>query len=243
MRTLIRPAFPRHPLFLLPLLLLFLGTTPAPPDAAEIARRHVEAIGGKARWQRVQSLVIKGSSSFASFVWVWKGPGKVRTEERDDQYSGKTLVTAFDGTSGWISNPFRGPDYGVPHKLTPEELRAWQTGLILRSDLLDLPAQGAQLRLLGQEAVGGQPAWKLSLERTGYDPVTLWIDAKTFLLVQRARKTKSPWGGEGTNRTRFGDYRNVGGVLIAHSTGETRYVVEVNPPIDDALFRPPQPLK
>jgi hypothetical protein len=168
----------------------------------------------------------------------------VRTEERDNTYSGKTLITAYDGTSGWISNPFRGPNQGVPRKMTPEELRRWQTGLAIRSDLLDLPDGGADLKLLGQENVNGRPAYKLSLTRPGYDPVTLWIDTTSYLLVQRARTNKTPWGGpDATIPVRIGDYRNVQGVMIAHTTGETRYVVEVNPKIDDALFKPPQPLK
>jgi len=233
----------RRTSLLFPILLFLVGATPSAPDAGEIARRHVEAIGGKARWQRVQSLLVKGSSTFASFVWVWKAPGKVRTEERDDQYSGKTLITAFDGSSGWISNPFRGPKAGVPRRLDAEELRRWQNGLAIRSDLLDLPESGVKMDLLGQETIEGRAAWKLSLARAGQDPVLLWIDTQSYLIVQRARTVKSPWGAEELSRTRFGDYRNVQGVLIAHSTGETRYVVEVNPPIEDALFQPPQPLK
>jgi hypothetical protein len=231
---------------LFPLVLpavLLLGATPPPPDANEIVRRHIEAIGGKARWQKVQSLLMKGSSSFGSYVWVWKQPGKVRTEEKDTQYSGNTLITAFDGTEGWISNPFRGPNKGVPHRMSSEELRRWQTGLAIRSDLLDLP-EGSEVKLLGQDSVKGQPAaYKLSVTRPGLDPVLLWIDASSYLIVRRARAIKAPWGSEGTIPVQIGDYRKIDGVLIAHATGETRYVVEVNPQIDDALFRPPQPLK
>ena len=230
-------------LLLIPMALLLLGANSATPDANEIARRHVEAIGGKARWQGVQSLLIKGTSSFSSTVWVWKQPGKVRTEERDNAYTGKTLITAYDGTSAWISNPFRGPNQGVPRKMTDEELRRWQTGLLIRSDLLDLPAQGAELKLLGKEDVRGKPAWKLSVTRPGYDPVLLWIDSGSYLIVKRARTNKTPWGPEATIPVTISDYRNVQGLMIPHATGETRYVVEVNPKIDDALFKPPQPLK
>jgi hypothetical protein len=225
------------------MLLVFLGATPAPPDAKEIARRHVDAIGGRERWQHVQSLMVKGTSSFASFTWVWKQPGKVRTEERDNTYSGKTLTTAFDGTTAWITNPFRGPNAGVPRRMTADELRRWQTGLAIRSDLLDLPEAGSELRLLGQESINGHPAWKLGVRRPGLDPVLLWIDTESFLVVQRARMTKTPWGAEETIPVRLGDYRNVQGLMIAHSSGETRYVVAVNPQVDDTLFQPPQPLR
>lgn len=223
-------------------LLLLTGTSAPPPDVNEIVRRHLDAIGGKARWQKVQSLLIKGSNSFGSYVWVWKQPGKVRTEEKDNEYSGNTLITAFDGKEGWTSNPFRGPNKGVPHKLSPEELRRWQSGLAIRSDLLDLPPQ-SDLKLLGQENVSGQPAYKLSVTRPGSDPVLLWIDANSYLIVQRGRETKSPWGGQGVIPVHIGDYRKIDGVLIAHSTGETKYVVQVNAEIDDALFAPPAPLR
>ena len=227
----------------LPFALFLLGVAAPPPDPREIVRRHLDAIGGKARWDRVQSLLAKGTNSYSTVTFVWKQPGKVRTEERDTQYSGKTLVTAFDGQEGWMSNPFRGPNKGVPHLMSPDELRRWQAGLVFRSDLLDLPEQGVELKYLGRENVGGQPAFKLSLKRPDRDPVLLWIDAQSYLIVMRARTTASPWGGEGSIPVRIGDYRNVQGLLIPHATGETHYVVEVNPQIDDALFEPPQPLK
>ncbi|HYK03522.1 MAG TPA: hypothetical protein VE974_17325 [Thermoanaerobaculia bacterium] len=233
----------RRPFLLFPMLLLLLGNAGAQPDANEIVRRHLDAIGGKARWQKVESLLLKGTNSVSTFTWVWKRPGMIRTEERDTAYSGKTLITAYDGKLGWISNPFRGPDYGVPRKMDAEELRAWQTGLLIRSDLLDMPAKGAELKLLGREKVGNKPAYKLSLKRPGHDEILLWIDAASYLLVQRARNAKMPWGGEKLFPVQLGDYRNVEGVMIAHSTGETRYVVQVNPAIDDVLFKPPQPLK
>jgi hypothetical protein len=225
------------------LLLLFpilAGTTAAPPSPDEIVRRHVAAIGGSTRWQSVRALLVRGSSSYGSFTWLWKSPDRMRSEELDDVYSGKKLVTAFDGRTGWISDPFKGSP--APRRLAAGELQSWQTGFPLRSDLLDLPAHGAELKVVAEEKIGGREAWKLSLRRQGRDEVLLWIDAQSYLLVQRSRKLATPWGGEEVVATPFGDYRNVQGVMIPHSVGATRCFVEVNPEIADALFLPPQPL-
>jgi outer membrane lipoprotein-sorting protein len=222
--------------------LILCGGGAAPlPDAAEIVRQHVEAIGG-ARWQNVQSLVVKGSGSYAAFTWAWKRPGKFRTEERDETYSGKTLVTGFDGVVGWTSNPLLGP--ATPRRLTPTEMQRWLSGVIVRSDLLDLPAKGADLTLLGQENVNSRMAYKLSLNRPGRDTVLLWIDTQSYLLVQRGRKVKPPWGGAETLRvTPLSDYRSVQGLLIPHRVGDTRCLVQVNPDLGDSLFAPPPELR
>jgi outer membrane lipoprotein-sorting protein len=217
------------------------GTESASPDAGEIVRRHIEAIGGKARWHSVQTLLVRGNASFASFTWVWKSPSKMRTEERDTTYTQKTVITAFDGSTGWIINPFKGE--AAPRRLAPEELRRWQNNFLIRSDLLDLPDRGVDLRLLGRERVGERDAYKLSLRRDGRDDVLLWIDAQSFLLVQRARRVQAPWGGEQTITTPLSDYRQVEGLLIPHTIGPTRCAVEVNPEIGDELFDPPQPLR
>ena len=211
----------------------------ATPDVDEIVRRHVAAIGGAARWQSVDSLVVRGSGEYGTFTWVWKRPGKMRTEEREVE-GGRTLVTAYDGTTGWQSNPFRQP---TPKKLDSGELQRWQNGVAIRSDLLDLPAKGATLSLLGQEKVNGRNAYKLSLKRSGRGDVQLWIDAESFLLVQRARTTAAPWGEIKTVATALRDYRNVNGVMIPHLIGDTKLVTEVNAAIDDALFAPPQTLR
>jgi hypothetical protein len=212
----------------------------APPDAGEIVRRHLAAIGG-ARWEKVQSLLVKGSGPFGSFVWVWKRPDKFRSEEHDDHYSGKTLVTAFDGAKGWTSDPFRGP--AEPRRMGPGELQRWKTGFVVLSDLLDLPASGVDVKVVGQETVQQRSAWKLSVNRPGRDEVTLWIDTQTYLLLQRARTLTAPWGETRTVVTPFTDYRTVDGVLIAHAVGDTRCVVAVNADVSDAMFLPPQPLE
>ncbi len=220
--------------------LLIAQTTPeATPSAAEIARRHVEAIGGAARWQSVRTLLIRGTNPILSYVWVWKAPDKLRTEERDETYTHNTLITAFDGSVGWRSNSFQGS--GAPRRLQGDELGRWMSGLMVRSDLLDVPP-GAELTVAGVEKIGGREAYKLSLRRPGRDEVLLWIDTHSFLLVQRARRLKTPWGEEKSMATPLGDYRNVQGLMIAHLIGETRCAVEVNPEISDALFQPPQPL-
>lgn len=231
-----------HAVYLAVSMVLFLVSLPvygATLSVDEIVRRHIDAIGGKAQWAKVHSLLIRGSGPYAETTWIWKEPGKVRTEERDPGGSG-AVITASDGTRAWISNTFRGP--ATPRRMAPEELRRWQTGLAIRSDLLDLP-RSAKLTLLGQEKVNGQDAYKLSLQRDDRDEVLLWIDAKTFLLVQRARTANAPMGGPKTVATPLTDYRRVEGVMIPHAIGETLLIVEVNPEIPDKTFDPDASLK
>lgn len=217
--------------------LVSLAVAAATPDVDEIVRRHLTAIGGAARWQSIDSLVVRGAGEYGNFTWVWKRPGKMRTEERERD-GAVPLVTAYDGSVGWQTNPFRS---GAPKKLGAPELQRWQSGVAIRSDLLDL--KGATLSLVGREKVAGRDAYKLSLEHPGRGDVFLWIDAESYLLVQRARTAAAPWGEVKTVATPLRDYRNVNGVMIPHLIGGTKLVTEVNAAIDDALFAPPQTLR
>lgn len=224
------------------LLVLVLTGGAAPlPDVSTIVERHLDAIGGADQWRQVNSLLVRGKDSFGTFVWLWMRPNKVRTEERDDANGGKTLVMSFDGTTAWTTNPFKGT--ADPRKLTETERRRWETGLAIRSDLLDLPQKGVTLSLLGEESVSGRRAYKLSVVQPGRDEVLLWIDAETYLLLQRARNVVAPWGTVRVVTTVFSDYRRVQGVLVPHTFGTTSCLVEVNPELDDDAFRPPHPLR
>lgn len=225
--------------FLFALALLTAGAAP-PPDVATIVQRHIDAIGGAERWRQVHSMMVRGKDSFATFVWLWKSPNKVRTEERDDANGGKTLVMSFDGSTAWMTNPFKGT--ADPRKLTDAERRRWDSGLAIRSDLLDLPREGAPLKLLGEETLRGRRTYKLLLAQPGHDDVLLWIDAETYLLVQRARNVVAPWGETRLVTTVLSDYRPVEGVLLPHKFGTTTCFIEVNPELDDETFRPPQAL-
>lgn len=223
------------------LLVLALTTAAAPaPDVKTIVQRHIDAIGGAERWSQVDSLLIKGVTEYGTFLWRWKAPDRLRTDEVEERYgNGQTLVTAFDGSTAWISNPFQS---ATPRRMNDAERRRWAPGVAVRSDLLDLP-KGADVTLLGEEKLGGRSAYKLSVKRPGEDPVTVWIDAQSYLVVQRARSVKAPWGELRTVTTPLSDYRLVDGVLVAHQLGKTPLRVEVNPELDDAAFRPPQPLR
>lgn len=223
-----------------PLLFLLLTAATPSPDVDTIVARHIDAIGGAARWRNVQSMMVVGSSNYANFVWMWKSPDRMRTEEQEKEETARTLVTSFDGTTAWMENPFKGA--AKPRKLTPVERRHWETGVAIRSDLLELPGKGITLKLLGEEMVDGRRAHKLSLVRPGRDEVLLWIDAESFLLLQRSRNVIAPWGGVQAATTRLSDYRKVKGVLVAHKIGTTNCLVEVNPELDDDAFRPAQPL-
>jgi outer membrane lipoprotein-sorting protein len=223
---------------LLLVVALTVGAAPA-PAVNTIVQRHIDAIGGAERWRKVDSLLVRGKDSIATFVWLWKSPNRVRTEERDDAHGGKTLVMSFDGTTAWTTNPFKGT--ADPRKLTNAERRRWETGLAIRSDLLDVPP-GTKLKLLGEEKAGGRKAYKLSLVRPGRDEVWLWIDAESYLLLQRARNIVTPWGAEELATTELSDYRSVQGVLVPHRFGTTKCLVEVNPELNDDAFRPPHPL-
>ena len=79
--------------------------TAAAQTVDEIVARNLEALGGRAALDRVQSirqtsqLVLPGSE--ARIVIYAKRPNLIREEIR---IAGQTVVQAFDGSTGWTLN-------------------------------------------------------------------------------------------------------------------------------------------
>ena len=127
--------------------LVSLAVAAATPDVDEIVRRHLTAIGGAARWQSIDSLVVRGAGEYGNFTWVWKRPGKMRTEERERD-GAVPLVTAYDGSVGWQTNPFRS---GAPKK-------PWGCRILRRRRGLRLPGQVVRPRAHGRSGRPGTRA-------------------------------------------------------------------------------------
>ena len=90
-----------------------LGLVAGPAAAAtldEVLARHERARGGKARWEAVRSLTLKGEqetfSLVSPFTLIRAQPGRMRWEY---DALGKPTVVAWDGEAGWWIEPLFGP--------------------------------------------------------------------------------------------------------------------------------------
>ncbi len=174
-----------------------------------------------------------------------KRPNMIRM---DVTLQGVTIVQAYDGKTGWQINPMQGRKN--PEPLPEEALRQMDLQAdVDGSPLVDYKAKGSTAELIGKDKVEGADAYKIRLTLKTGDSMVIYIDAERFLEVKIENRMKTR-GTEIESESTVGDYRDVGGLMIAHAMqGGQKGVpqkqkmiiqkVELNVPIEDARFKMP----
>lgn len=215
----------------------------------DVLANYYEAIGGLEAWKSVQSMKLTGRMTMragmeAPFTQTLKRPGKIRVEFT---MQGMTAIRAYDGATAWMLMPFRGS--AEPEVMPPE----MAGGLIQDADidgpLVGYEEDGHQLELAGLTETEGTPAYKLEVTLKGGEVEYWYLDAEYFIPI-RIEGTREFRGNVREFATTLSDYKEVGGLMIAHSiqTGgagpgrgmvETIDQVELNVEVDDAIFAMP----
>ena len=102
----------------------------------------------------------------------------------------------------------------------------------------------------GKEEVEGTPVFKLKLTKKNGKIIYFFIDAENFIELKSQMTRTIGEGQEMTLETFFGDYKEVAGVMSAHSlkmkmngNDQGNIVVdsiEYNVPLDDNFFKMPK---
>ncbi|MEQ1505977.1 MAG: hypothetical protein ABMB14_27335 [Myxococcota bacterium] len=222
--------------------------------AAVVVDHNVEGRGGEQRLRAVTALRFTGRMDVGRgvqvpFVLEQKLPDKMRLEFTLD---GQTAIQCTTGDAGWKVVPFRGAS--EPEPMTPDELREVADFASPSGLLFDHAARGIRVRVVGRDAVDGQPADLLALTLPGGAERRVWVDAQTGLerkveatrtLGQRTLRVETTYADwqptpEGLQIARRQETRTEGDPAAHALTIET---VQVNPSIDDARFAPPAPLR
>ena len=229
------------------------GTAPA-ETVDQVLARYLQARGGSERIHAVQTLRLTGRMTLpdveAPLVLELKRPNRMRTEF---VFQGRTAVRDYDGQKAWMVLPVPGLDQA--QAMSPEEARdAREQADIDLSPLVDPEAKGYAVDLLGREAgLGGKEAWKLRVRAREGQARTMYLDAKTCLVV-RIEESRTLDGKEEEFVTTVGDYRTVAGLVFPYAIevgpkkgGEPQKFrfdrIEVNVPLDDSRFVMPAPSK
>lgn len=215
----------------------------------EIVAKALAARGGVPAIKAIKTERLTGHISFAqappgSFLVEIKRPGKMREEIG---FGAKTLIQTTDGTSGWKLMTATGTD--APVALTAGEVHNMAGGADIDGPLLDYRKKGNKIELIGKEKVGDKDAYKLKVtDKTGeirYD----YLDASSFLEIKWEGQVENA-GVTNTFASYFSNYRRVNGAMFAFTitSGTTDHPdsqkiefdkVEINVPLDDALFGKP----
>ena len=226
---------------LLSLLVLASAFTVKAQTADEVIAKHIAAIGGVDNWKKVNSMKMEGilqvqGAEVNVTVTILHGKGM----RQDISVMGMTGYEIVTPTEGWDFMPFQGQT--EPEAKTPEELAEAQDQLDAQGELIDYAAKGHKVELVGKEDVEGTECFKLKVTKKGGSVSTLFIDPKTFYIIQ-AKSVQKANGQEMEVTTSFSNYEKLPeGIVVAKSMtlpfGEMNMTkVSVNIPVEESFFK------
>ena len=215
----------------------------------DIIAKMIESLGGRKAMDNIKTLRVDGKMVMgdgpmeAPLHFEYKLPANFRMEFT---FQGMTGIQAYDGETGWLLMPFMGKT--DPEKMPPEQVKQIADQADLHGPLVDYKKKGHKVELIGKEEDEGSEVYKLKVTKKNGDVETHFLDAEYLIPL----KTKSMFDFQGTKmevEVAFGDYKEVEGLMIAHSI-ETRSdimnqtftfeKVEVNVDLPDERFKMPK---
>jgi outer membrane lipoprotein-sorting protein len=214
----------------------------------EIIAKHVAALGGMDKLQAQKSKRATGKLSVQGLdlpVTVsQKRPGMFRL---DITLQGMEIIQAYDGKNGWQIDPTQGKKTAEP--LSEDDLKEVKEDADFDGPLVNYKEKGNQVELVDKEDLEGTPAYKLKVTLKSGDVKYLYLDADAYVEIKEEAK-RTVRGAEREFETVLGDYKEEGGVMMAHSfeskpKGATQSQkitldkFEINADVPDSYFQMP----
>jgi hypothetical protein len=215
------------------------------PTVDQILDKYVQALGGKEALEKQTSRSSKGTfelpamGATGTFAGEEKAPNKsLRVIEITGL--GK-LDGGYDGKVAWSRDPIQGlrEMSGAELVMTKIDAEFYQP--------LKMKELYKKLEVKGKEKVGSADAFVVEATPSEGNPLKLYFDASTGLLIRQDAETETPQGKLPTESL-FEDYRVVDGVrlpfVLKMNTPAFGWVIKVeeykhNVAIDDAKFNKP----
>jgi outer membrane lipoprotein-sorting protein len=171
-------------------------------------------------------------------MWM-KNPDKIKTVT---SFNGQEIISAFDGTKGYVVNPMQGST--TPVEMTADEVKQAARNNMFRNTMNDYLKEGKRT-LLGEENVNSNPAYKIKADLDGGNSAIMFIDKATNLL-SKTTATVNQNGMSMTVDSYPTDYKEINGLLLPMKTTTSAQgmdmvltfdKVEVNVPMEDSVFQ------
>ena len=217
----------------------------AVPTARELIARNIEARGGAARLEAINSRKVTGTITLqgmdARMEVFAKRPNLMLQEMRAGE---QRFVTAFDGQQAWALNPMLGD---APQHVEGPQADALRDQAQFDGLLIGAHRRGETIDVLGKDIVDGTPTWKLAIRRDNR-VTNVYLDQQTAL-ERKVSATITGEAGDVLIESVISDYQPIDGAMVPRKV-ETRVggqlqatvrieSVEFNVPIDDSRFKMP----
>ncbi len=217
----------------------------------EIIAKNVQARGGMDKIKSVKTIRSSGTMTMgpgmeAPGSLIQKRPDMARLEFT---VQGLTAVQAYDGKDAWQIMPFMGKK--DPEAMSADDKKDIEENADIDGPLVDYKSKGNTVELLGKDKLEGTDAYKLKVTLKNGDVITMYLDADSFLEIKEEMK-RTMRGTEHEVESVMGDYKDVNGLMFPFAIENgvkgsqekeklTLSKIELNVPVDDAIFKMPPP--
>jgi zinc protease len=223
---------------------------PAPPAAAlptvdQIIEKSIQATGGKAAHEKLNSRVAKGQFEIPSmgvggpFESYAKAPNKVKTIITIEGFG--VVEQGFDGAVGYSSDPQSGL-----REMQGEELASTKRDADFYANL-KVKEYFPKMTVRGKDKVGEREVYVLDAVTAEGTPEVFYFDTQSGLLVRNDSQRSTPQG-KMLVKVYMDDYKEVDGVkmpfTIRQDTEAMNFVIKFteikhNVPVEDAKLKKP----
>jgi outer membrane lipoprotein-sorting protein len=209
--------------------------------ADEVIAKYVEAIGGKQKWNSLNSLRVEGQIEVQGIsIPFTMNAVQNKGNRTDAEFQGAKIIEIVTPTAGWSLNGLQGQSALQP--MSEEDLKSKVDGIEIQDQLVDYAAKGHTVELLGKDEADGNEYFKLKVvTKLGIEKVH-FIDTKSYL-IYKTETTNKANGQEVKQEVKFLDYQTMeNGIKMAfkQETGAMILVfkkISINPVIDESLFK------
>jgi hypothetical protein len=217
----------------------------------QLIAKYVAARGGEQKLRGLHALRMTGKITTVEIadrpVLVAIAPG--RYLRRIEQDASSTLINAVDGATGWEVSPRRG--VRAPTPMSAQDTARFQHLADPQGPLFDSAAKGDKIEMTGRQPWRDTQVYKLKVTFRDGGVNYYYLDARSFLPVRIVSGMYiPPLGRDIAVEFGYRDFRAVDGVQCPFaeeaSAPEVSFKqtiswdkVEVNPPLDESLFKMP----
>ncbi len=188
-------------------------------DADELIAKAIEASGGKEKIQSIKSMQTTGKFMAGGmefpFTTYHLRPNMMKIEA---DVMGATMIQCYDGKQGWSINPMTGSS--DPQKMPPLQEKAFALQADMDGPLFDWKEKGYTVEYVGTDDVEGTEVHHLKVDTKQDILMDMYFDSEYYLPLKIHTKVTDE-GAQYDSDTFFSDYKEVEGMMVAHSV-ETR---------------------
>lgn len=217
----------------------------AMPSADQVLSKYVEALGGKATYEKFKTRTMKGTLEIpaanlsGNVEFQAKAPNMMSMAA--DLPGFGVVRQGFDGVVAWENNPMQGLREKSGKELADSKLDAEFYRDIKLNELYP------KMQVTGREKVGEREAIVIVATPTDGSTEKFYFDAESNLLIRQDSERETP-EGKMPIQVYFEDYREVDGIKIPFLMRQVTPMFEMsikisevkhNAPVDETLFKKP----